>query len=74
MKLKIIWLSFDGLGFSVAYKLLQEGNEVRIGMVQDIKSLENGKTEDAEDKKLRLQSYKGIFLYVEDADKLLDEM
>ena len=73
MKLKIIWLSFDGLGFSVAYKLLQEGNEVRIGMVQDIKSLENGKTEDAEDKKLRLQSYKGI-LHVEDADKLLEEM
>ena len=59
--LKYIWISYDGIGYSIAYKLLQEGNEVLIGQIQDNKELgNNDKPEEPEAKRRRLSIYNGI--------------
>lgn len=59
--MKFIFFSYDGLGFSIAYKLLQEGNDVIVAQVNDNSELENGdKSEDPETKKRRLSCYDGI--------------
>ena len=61
-KLNYIFISYDGIAYPVAYKLLKEGRTVLIGQLQDIKELKekDDKPEKPVVKKRRLESYKGI--------------
>ena len=38
-KLKYIWFSYDGSGFSVAKKLIDEGNTVIVAQIQNASEL-----------------------------------
>lgn len=53
--------TYDGYSLPIAYKLLQEGCEVVVGIVQNPMELKNGgKPENPEDRKRRLSLYDGI--------------
>lgn len=59
--MKYIFISYDGLGYSIAYKLLQEGCEVKVAQIQNAWELGNqDKPEDVNTKKKRLSVYDGI--------------
>lgn len=59
--MKYYFCSFDGIGYGVAYRLLQEGHSVTVAQIQDNKELGNGdKPEDPEMKRRRLSCYSGI--------------
>ena len=66
--MKFIFLTYDGVGLSVAHKLLLEGNEVVIAQIKDLK-VATKETEEERQKRLKL--YDGI-LNKEDADKVLE--
>ena len=66
--LNIIWLSDCGIGFPIAQKLIEEGNNVIIGYVQDLE-----KPEEPEVKRRRLSLYDGI-LEKHDIEKVLKQM
>jgi len=60
--MKYIWISYDGIGYPVAYKLLQEGQTVLIGQIQDNREMGNGDSpEKPEARRRRLSAYSGIF-------------
>ena len=66
--LNIIWLSDCGIGFPIAQKLVDEGNNLIIGYVQD---LEN--PEEPEVKRRRLSLYDGL-LHKRDIEKVFKRM
>ena len=60
--MKIIIFTFDGISFPLAYKLIEEENDVVVAQIQNIEDLQCGdKPEDPETKKARLENYNGIF-------------
>ncbi len=76
--MKYIFITFTGLAFPIAYKLHQEGNEVIVGQIQDIKEYvpENEITKAHENKTIRerrLLLYQGI-LDIQPAGKVIDMM
>src|SRR3990167_6027649 len=76
--MKYIFISYSGLAYPVAYKLQQEGHEVIVGAVQDIRDYVmeeeiNNATEDEFNKKRRLDLFKGM-LDIRPADKVIDMM
>ena len=74
-KLKYIWFTWDGCGLTIARKLLEEGNTVIVGQVQDKKELglPNDRPEEPEDKKHRLSLFDGM-LKKHDAKELIKKM
>lgn len=78
IQMKYIFITFEGLGLPVAYKLYKEGRRVIIGMIEDIRDYvpeeeaESAK-EDPEDKIKRLSQYNNI-LPIESAEKVLKIM
>jgi len=59
--MKFAWISLDGLGYSIAYKLLKEGNEVKVAQIQNKWELgNNDKPEEFKKKKKRLSVYDGV--------------
>lgn len=59
--MKFIIFTYYGYGLQIAYKLLQEGNDVLVAQVQNNYELGNGdKPEEPEQKKMRLSLYDGI--------------
>ena len=59
--MKFIFVSFDGISFPIAYKLLQEGNEVKVAQIQNNWELGNqDKPEDFKVRKKRLSLYDGV--------------
>lgn len=58
--MKILFFSFEGIGFAVAKKLQEEGNEVLVGQVQSYAELGIDKEEDPEDTKKRLATFDGL--------------
>lgn len=74
--MKYIFITFSGLGLPVAYKLMQEGCEVKVGVIDDIKDycMEEEiltASESDFDKKRRLTQYKNI-LPIQDAHKVVE--
>ena len=60
--MKYIFFSYFGLSFPIVKKLIEEGNEVTVALVQDVSELGiPGKKEDNEEKKNRLSLYDGVF-------------
>lgn len=60
-QLKYIFISYDGLGFSISKKLEEEGNVVKVAQIQNAFELGNqDKPEDSKTKKKRLSVYDGI--------------
>ena len=76
-KLKYIFITYDGYPFPIMKQLIDEGNEVWCGQVQDNKDLhtESGlaSDEDKETKRRRLSMYEGILPKL-DARKLMKAM
>ncbi len=76
--MKYIFITFSGLGLPIAYKLQQQGYEVQVGMVQNIKDyvleeeIESAHEND-DDIKHRLQLFQGM-LSMEPADKVIERM
>lgn len=66
--LNIIFFTFDGIGLSVAKKLIDEGNNVVVAEIRSKKELGEDDDEEAESKKRRLSQYDGI---VEKHDAML---
>lgn len=62
--LNIIWWSCDGVAFSIAHKLIQEGNNVIVVQVQEKKG------EDEESKKRRLSVYDGMLSKISEKEAL----
>jgi hypothetical protein len=58
--LKYIFFTFEGLCLPIAKKLIDEGNEVTVAQVQDIKELDGEGEEEPEMRKRRLSAYDGI--------------
>ncbi|MBI5044591.1 MAG: hypothetical protein HZC02_01585 [Candidatus Levybacteria bacterium] len=76
--MKYIVITFSGLGLPIAYKLHQQGYEVHVGMVQNIKDyvLEeeiSRAKEGEEDRNKRMQLFQGM-LPIEPADKVIERM
>ncbi len=76
--MKYIFFTFSGLGLPIAYKLHQQGYDVQVGMVENIKDyvLEEEvmkATEHPDDTRLRLSLFKGM-LPIEPAQKVVDRM
>lgn len=59
--LKYIIFSFDGIGFPVAKKLIDEGAEVTVVQVENKKDLAMSGGEDPETKRRRMSLYDGVF-------------
>lgn len=70
--MKILWFTYEGIGLTVAKKLQEEGHEVRVGVVQNIKELEIDKEETPEDAAQRLSSFEGM-IEKQSASSLLKE-
>jgi hypothetical protein len=68
--MKYIFLTYDGHGLPVAYKLLLEGNDVIVGQA---KKLEYMPKEEEELTKRRLSLYDGMIEKI-DADELIEKM
>lgn len=73
-----IFISFSGLGFPIAQKLLQEGHEVTVGLIEDIKEYVmeeevKGAKEDEQERKRRLLLFKNI-LDIQPAEKVIEKM
>jgi hypothetical protein len=68
--MKYIFLTYDGIGLPVAYKLLLEGNDVIVGQA---KKLEHMPKEEEELSKRRLSLYDGMIEKM-DADELIEKM
>lgn len=76
--MKYIFLTFSGLSQPIAYKLQQEGKEVVVGQIEEIKDYvmeeEAGRAKESDfDKKRRLDLFKGL-LKMQPADKVIDWM
>jgi len=76
--MKYIFLTFSGLSLPIAYKLQQEGAEVQVGVIENIKDYvmedEASKARENEfDKKRRLELFKNM-LPIQDAFKLSEKM
>ncbi|HUD44066.1 MAG TPA: hypothetical protein VMR41_00835 [Patescibacteria group bacterium] len=74
--MKYIFITFSGLALPVALKLQQEGKEVIVGVVQDIKEYvmeeEVSRAKESDfDKKRRLELFKGM-LDIRPAEKVVD--
>lgn len=76
--MKYIFITFSGLGLPIAYKLLQQGHEVHVGVIQDIKDyvmeqeIDTAKERDF-NKKRRLNLFKGM-LPTEDAHVVIEKL
>lgn len=70
--LNIIFFSSDGIGFPIAEKLINEGNNVVVAYVMDLKDI-GSEDSDEEVKKRRLSLYDGI-LDKKDSKKVLEKM
>lgn len=78
LHMKYIFFSFSGLAYPVAYQLVQEGHEVMVGVIEDIKDYvmeEEMSTahEDAYTRKTRLELFDGM-LDKKSADKIVEIM
>lgn len=71
-KLKVLWFSFEGIGFHIAKRLMDEGNEVLVGQVESYADLNIEKDEDPKDTKKRLSTFDGIIEKIE-ANALLKQ-
>lgn len=76
--MKYIFITFSGLSQPVAYKLQQEGKEVLVGQIEDIRDYvmeeEAGHAKESDfDKKRRLDLFKGI-LKMQPAEKVVELM
>lgn len=74
--MKYIFITFSGLGLPIAYKLQQQGFEVMVGVIQDIKDyvMEGDNTTESDfNKKRRLQLFDGM-LPIEDAFHTVEKM
>lgn len=76
--MKYIFITFSGLSLPIAYKLQQEGHEVIVGQVRDIKDYVmeeevDHASESNLNKERRLSLFKGM-LPLEDAHKVLEKM
>ncbi len=60
--LKYIIISFDGIGFPVAKRLIEEGADVTVVQVEDQADLGKKGVEDPEYKRRRLSIYDGVFV------------
>lgn len=74
--MKYIFLTFSGLGLPIAHKLMKEGCEVKVGLIEDIKDYcmeEEIKDahEEEEEKKRRLKLFQGM-LPIQDAHKVVE--
>ena len=74
--MKYIFITFSGLGLPIAYKLTQEGCEVKVGMIEDIKEYcmeeEIKDAHESEfDKSRRIKQYQGM-LPVQEANKVIE--
>jgi len=74
--MKYIFITFSGLGLPIAYKLMQEGCEVKVGVIDNIKEycmeeeIETA-SESEFDKKRRLAQYKNI-LPLQEGNKVIE--
>ncbi len=76
--MKYIFITFNGLGLPIAYKLQQEGYEVLVGQIIDIKDYvmeeEIDKAHEEEyNKKRRLELFKGL-LPIKPAHEVIEKM
>lgn len=76
--MKYIFITFSGLGLPIAYKLQQQGFDVTVGVIQDIKDYvmeeEISKAEESDfNKNTRLQLFQGM-LNIKPADKVIEFM
>ncbi len=76
--MKYIFFSYSGLSYPIAYKLQQEGFEVTVGVIENIKDYvmeeEANKAEESDfNKERRLQLYKNI-LKLQPGDKVVEFM
>jgi hypothetical protein len=76
--MKYIFITYNGLALPVAYKLKQEGYEVIVGQIQDIKDYVmeeevSHAQEDEDNRKKRLQLFKGM-LEIKDAHDVIKLM
>ena len=76
--MKYIFITFSGLGYPIAYKLQEQGYEVLVGQIQDVKeyAMEEEVTTVSESdflKEKRLSLFKGL-LDIKPADKVIEIM
>lgn len=78
--MKYIFITFEGLALPIAYKLQQEGHDVIVGQIEDIKDYvpeeEAGKAHESdEEKEKRLSQYKNMlnFRNAHDVVKMMEE-
>ena len=74
--MKYIFITFSGLGLPIAYKLIQEGCEVKVGYVEDIREYvmeeEVGKAHESEfDKKRRIGQFQNV-MPIQEANKIIE--
>lgn len=72
-RLNMLWFCADGIGLPICKKLVDEGNNIIIGQVQDLKDIDGDSKEDPEVKRRRLSLYDGI-LKKRDAFDVLKDM
>jgi hypothetical protein len=76
--MKYVFITYSGLSLPVAYKLQQEGNDVLVGQIEDIKEYvmeeESKKAEENDaDKMRRLSLFKGMLKFVS-AEKAVETL
>ncbi len=74
--MKYIFITYSGLGLPIAYKLIQEGCEVKVGMIDDIKEycMEEEvatATESEFDKRRRTAQFQNV-MPIQDANKVIE--
>lgn len=73
--MKYIFITFEGLGYPIAYRLQQEGHEVVVGLIDNISDyvLEDEAAnahEEPDEKKMRHEMYCGM-LDIQSADRVV---
>lgn len=58
--MKILWITYEGIGLTIAQKLQEEGHTVLVCQVQSYKEMGIDKEEDPQDTKKRLETFKGM--------------
>ena len=76
--MKYIYITFDGLALPLAYKLKQEGCDVTVGVVDDIREYvmeeEVGRAKESEEEKNKRKSQFRGMLELQDANRVVDWM
>lgn len=71
--LNMLWFTCDGIGLPIVEKLVKEGNNVVVGMVQCREDMGQDCNEDEQTKRRRLSLFDGI-IAKEDAMKVIEKM